>query len=140
MSESSKTWIPLKRELQKVGWNYDRIENNLGVPDLVVYVPSQKRDVWIEMKYCDQPEPGGLIEIGLRREQFLWMRKAQKEGRSTFLLVKIGKMYYIWSDVQSWEMAKSSQGWDRMRFQSNTYNGTTAAHIVHLLKTHDFTI
>src|ERR1700674_4437845 len=114
MSESSKTWIPLKRELDKVGWTYDRIENNVGIPDLVVYVPPINRDIWVELKYSPGPNIKGIVEIGLRKEQFIWMRNAYNHGRSVILLARIGDMWYIWNDAESWEMAKRPQNFEEM--------------------------
>lgn len=117
MSESSKTWIPLKKELDKCGYKgcYDRFENNIGRPDLVIYVEKQKRDIWIELKYCDAVESmDSEIDIGLRKEQFIWMRNAYSVGRSVILLARVGDLWCIWNDVDSWEMAKKSSSWSRL--------------------------
>lgn len=138
LSESSNTWKPLKKEFDKVGWHYTRLENNLGIPDLVVFVPEQKRDVWIELKYCSSPDSNGNVDLGLRKEQFILMRQMYNAGRSVILLARIGEWFYIWNNVRMWEMAKKSQSLAEMH-EGRALATESPSNIIKVLKNWDFT-
>ena len=140
MSEATKTWAPIKKALDAGGYKrcYDRLERNPGIPYLVLYVAKQKRDVWVEMKYADYPEETGVIDLGLRKEQFIWMRNAYEIGRSVILLARVGKWWYIWNNVQAWELAKYTCSWAQLKSLHDVQNDDPQ-EIVKVLQTYDFT-
>ncbi len=109
--ESRLAWGPLKVELDKLGWHYQRLEDKLtpGIPDLNIHIP-KRGDVWVELKCISLPLYPIIINtkicIGLRPEQYIWLRDAAKAGRKCCLVARIGPVWYIWNDAASWEMAK----------------------------------
>src|SRR5271165_5724617 len=109
MAESKLCWAPLKNALDRSKLHYVRIENRAepGTPDLNVCL-ADRQEIWIEMKHIPvaPASDSSAIEIGLRREQFIWLQKASRAGRTCLLLARIGKDWYIWRDALSWEMAK----------------------------------
>lgn len=101
--ERSLVWTPLRREIAKRGLDVQRFEDKFtpGIPDLNVHIPG-RGDVWIELKYANHSNP---IAIGLRREQYIWLRSAALAGRLCYLIARAGE-WYAWDDIKSWEMAK----------------------------------
>ncbi len=113
-SERRNSWPRLKAELDKRRWHYQRIEDKLtpGIPDLNIHVPGQG-DVWIELKYLDTlpRTDNNKVTIGLSREQFIWLRDASQAGRTVWLMARIGRDWYGWKDVDSWNLAKHPNPW-----------------------------
>ena len=125
--ETKMAWHPLKREFEHLNWDNLRIDA-LGIPDVNVHVP-KVGDVWIELKYVSSPPrypATGTIEIGLRREQFIWMRDARRAGRKVLLLARIGAVWYSWEDVESWELAKHSNPWKALLRKATVYMSPAA--------------
>jgi hypothetical protein len=118
-SERRNSWSPIKAELDKLRWHYQRIEDKLspGIPDLNIHIPRGTGDVWIELKHVDEVPryENGNIDIGLRPEQFIWLRDAKKAGRNVVLIARVGKDWYSWRDVGAWELAKHPNPWNVLR-------------------------
>jgi hypothetical protein len=117
-SERRNSWPPIKIELDRRRWHYQRIEDKLtpGIPDLNIHVPGVG-DVWMELKHVDAlPRyENGNIDIGLRPEQFIWLRDAKKSGRNVLLTARVGRDWYCWRDVGAWELAKHPNPWNILR-------------------------
>lgn len=134
--ETKYVWHPLKRELDKLGWDYDRLENGagLGMPDLNIYVPKIevgfdgkiKGDVWAELKYLTGPIPKALntrVSLGLRPEQFIWLQRAKRAGRKVYLVVRIGDKWWYWDDIPSFERAKWGTLWSELKVTGHQIDG-----------------
>ncbi len=106
MSESRLVWAPIKRQFDARGWHSTRIENSTmpGTPDVNVYIPPF--DVWLELKFVRNIQE----KIGLRKEQFLWLRQAKNSGRFCYVVARLmdqPENLYIWDKVEDWERLKS---------------------------------
>lgn len=112
--ESSIVWAGLKKELDQRRWAYQRIESKvcLGIPDVNIHVPG-RGDVWVELKYVARAgrSPSSLVDVGLRIEQYNWMKENQLAGRKVYLVAKVGDLWYLWCNANSWEMAKRPSPW-----------------------------
>lgn len=116
--ESSLVWTPIQKELKERRWNHQRIEDKTmpGIPDVNIHFPLIG-DVWLELKYVDGLPRNlvtGKVEIGLRPEQYIWLKEAREAGRNCFLVVRIGAGWYYWDDVSSWELAKHPASWQAL--------------------------
>lgn len=122
--EASLTWAPLQKELIKLNWHYQRLEDKLalGVPDLNIHIPNGP-DVWLELKYANCPKDPtlGSIEIGLRREQYIWLRNARRAGRICYLLARAGSSWHLWGQQEDWEAAKHPCPWFAIKRNSRMY-------------------
>ncbi len=108
--ESSLVWTPIAGEIKKRGWHAQRFEDKaaVGIPDVNIHIPNFG-DVWLELKYVDTPAPSSkVIDIGLRREQYIWLKEGKEAGRDCRLVARIGDMWYFWRDTKSWELCKRS--------------------------------
>lgn len=108
-NENTLVWAPLRNELIKLGSavHYQRFEDKLtpGIPDLNIKFRNGL-EAWVELKYVVAPAPSNIVNIGLRREQYIWMREGKLAGRLCYLLARIGSIWYLWSDEFSWNLAK----------------------------------
>lgn len=111
--EARLVWSPIKKELVKRHWHHQRFEDTLtpGIPDLNIKIPDGP-EAWIELKYADE---GYRVCLGLRREQFIWLRDAKRAGRSCYLLCRVGGEWFLWADEASWEAGKRIAEWDVLR-------------------------
>lgn len=116
MSESKNVWKPLKEAFEKRDWPADRIENSVvpGMPDLVVSIRSSiarhfrnTRECFIELKEAEVEE-NGSVSLGLRREQFIWLRAARSQNRFVLLIARIGVGWFVFDTLTGFEMAKKS--------------------------------
>jgi hypothetical protein len=125
--ESTRVWAPLKRALDALRWDYQRIEDKLtpGIPDVNILVPRQG-EVWVELKHCAAPGPKGTVAIGLRKEQFIWMRDGKKAGRKVYLFARVGQPFYCWQDEASWEAAKHPTDWQSLLRKAHRFNDAGA--------------
>lgn len=113
-SESKLTWHPLRKVLTVKGWVYQRIEDRstVGVPDLNVHVPGVG-DVWIELKHHARI-PVRSINLGLSQQQYLWLRSNQLAGRLCCLLCRVGSLWCLWTDIESYKLATQSTPWTKL--------------------------
>lgn len=112
MSESSRAWAPLKKEFDRRGLHYTRIENSAdpGTPDVNVHING--RDHWIELKYIDHAE-SGMVNLELRREQYIWLRDGARAGRNCCLVARLkSDRWLLLADEAGWELAKHSTHWN----------------------------
>ena len=67
----------------------------------------------MELKYVSiaSDDAEVSLEIGLRKEQYLWLRKAKRAGRRVCLLARVGKFWYIWDTEEAWDLAKRPSQW-----------------------------
>lgn len=125
-TEKTTVWHPLKKEFDRLHWHYQRLENQAvapGVPDVNVHIPDNG-DVWIEMKHVEIfPALEASINLGLRREQYIWLRAAKEAGRSCYLLARIGAPgvrypepnWWLWEDPEAWALARYSCSWEHIK-------------------------
>lgn len=124
-SESSLVWNPLKKELDKLGLDYCRLEDKSspGIPDLNIHSTNFNCDLWVEMKYLIEPKNlNSMVRIGLRKEQYIWLRRALHHGRSVFLLARIGTRWFLWTDEVSFLMARDSVAWKDIFKKARIYS------------------
>lgn len=121
--ERNSTWLPLRRAIVNRRWHYQRFEDKFssGIPDLNIHIPG-KGDVWIENKYAEV-DGAARICIGLRREQYIWLRAAARAGRKCFLLARVGDLWLLWTDDRSWEIAKKPYSWLLMKSRAKKFDG-----------------
>lgn len=104
--------------MDKLRWHYQRIEDKFtpGIPDLNVHIPVMG-DFWIELKYVDirRVDAGRQVNVGLRREQFIWLRDAKLAGRNVYLVARAGMAWYVWDTIEAWKLAKDSIEWPLIR-------------------------
>ncbi len=118
--ESRLVWTPLKEQLVKRRWPHQRLEDKLtpGIPDVNLHVPDGP-DVWVELKYVvDAP----VIEVGLRPEQFIWLRDGARAGRVCYLLARVEATWCLWADERSWELAKHPCQREAMMHRANRFH------------------
>ncbi len=129
-SEKRNVWPKVKTELDKLRWHYQRIEDKFtpGIPDVNIHVP-RFGDVWVELKYVEKlpRDERHNIEIGLRPEQYIWLRDAKKAGRHVHLLAKVGMGWYVWSDAGAWELAKRPSPWNELRSKAMQFDNVESA-------------
>lgn len=118
-AETARVWHPLRKELLKLGWDHDRIENSAGpgMADVSIYVPpnadSMGKEVWVELKYVAKAPTSSAerVSIGLRPEQFIWLRAAKLAGRRVYLLARIERSWLYWNTVSGFDMARRPTVW-----------------------------
>lgn len=122
--ESSLTWAPIQKALKELHWDHQRIEDRAasGIPDANVHIPGIG-DVWMELKYAE-PEAGGSIDIGLEREQFIWLRQGKLSGRSCLLVARIGNKWIAWDSIDAWFDAKHISNWSKLKTQAFAQEGS----------------
>jgi len=126
MAESKKVWGPLKDEFIRRGWPHDRIENKAGegFPDVIVSIRRRgpefaghhrnATEAFLELKHVDRRYGKGLrsiknaVSLGLRPEQFLWLRGAILQARRAALVAVVESDWYIFHSVEGFELAKKS--------------------------------
>lgn len=113
-SEASSTWSGLKKGLDELKWDYQRFEDKLtkGIPDVNFHTP-QQGDVWVEMKFMDKvpANPKAITQIGLRREQYIWLYNGHRAGRRCHVLAKVGRSWFLWSEPGSWLLCRDGAPW-----------------------------
>lgn len=138
--ESSLVYGPIRKELNRLKWPFDRIESPIepGIPDLNIGMPG-KPDWWLELKYVDagalvsSPEERWRIDVGLRREQFVWLRQAVRRGRSCGVVLRLGDNWYLFTSIEAWEMMKSASPWSAL--QAYALQFKTAGALLQYLST-----
>jgi len=118
--ERRLVWAPLKRALDELHWHYQRIEDKLtpGIPDVNIHTP--RGDVWVELKYAKLL--GATITLGLRPEQYLWLRAGLQAGRRCYLLARVGCFWWIWNDLLSLERSKHNCCWSLLRRRARRFD------------------
>ena len=104
--ETALVWDPIKKELDRLGWHYQRFEDKLspGIPDLNICIPAMCRicgsqEWWLELKWlASLPEKLGStpVVVGLRKEQRLWLRAAARAGRNCAVVCRVAGMWWVW--------------------------------------------
>lgn len=132
--ETRLVWQPIKRKLDLLKWHYVRLENRAcgpGTPDLNVHYPRTLEgkwisggDVWVELKYSAGENAKGMIDLGLRPEQYVWMLNASKAGRNVQLVARVGDNWYLWRDPKAWEMAKHKCQWGSLSYLRHAWSMT----------------
>ena len=130
MAESKLVYQPLAKEFAVCGWPHTRIENKIdpGTPDLLVSVrpihahapgkfrPDTGAEVFVEMKHVPTPplpETQG-VNLGLRKEQFIWLRAAHLQGRKCCIVALVGDLWLTMATVRGYEMAKRATPWNKL--------------------------
>jgi hypothetical protein len=126
MAESKKCWGPLKEEFIRRGWPHDRIENKTGegFPDVIVSIRQRgpnfaghhrnATEAFLELKHVSQRygkgprSPKDAVSLGLRPEQFLWLRGAILQARRAALVAVIETDWYVFHSVEGFKLAKKS--------------------------------
>lgn len=132
MPESREVWHPLRDLFKEMDWHATRFEQ-LGIPDVNVHIPTNG-DIWIELKHVPNPpvKASSGIEIGLRKEQYIWMKEAKKAGRNVWLLALVGAEWWAWDDARAWELAKHRNSWSEIQRYGRMFR-SHRDFIVHLI-------
>ena len=110
-SERASVWYPLQRALKERNWHHQRLEDKLalGVPDVCLHVPNG-HDVWVELKFMRQlPSASSKFNLGVRREQYVWLHGAMKAGRKCGVLALISREWCWWGTQQSLKELRTEQ-------------------------------
>lgn len=120
--ETSQVYQPIQKELIKLNWPFDRIESPVtpGIPDLNICIPG-KSDWWLELKFVDagaltsKELPGRRkplkVDVGLRREQYVWLMESYKKGRRCGVILRVGANWHLFTNPEGWELLKGTSVW-----------------------------
>lgn len=82
--------------------HWARIEDKLtaGIPDINVKIPGFEQDFWIEAKELDflPARDSTPIKIGLKREQFMWLRARKRSGGNVRVVAYVERVWMVFED------------------------------------------
>lgn len=102
MSEASARSSFIEK-LKKWNPNCDvqRIEDKFsaGIPDINTHVPGYG-DWWIEAKALKEYPKRlvSFVQIGLRREQVIWLERRKRAGGQVLVLVRVGRIWAVFDN------------------------------------------
>jgi hypothetical protein len=97
MSEAA-TWRAIRPGLQAI-CQCERVENRVGAGMPDVYICSEGRSVWVELKKATPPRRAStpFAIKNLRRAQIIWHRNHARSGGLSWLLVQYGTEWILFS-------------------------------------------
>lgn len=92
-SEKLKKWNP-RCDVQRIEDKF-----SAGIPDMNAHVPGYG-DWWIEAKALKEYPKRlvSFVQIGLRREQVIWLERRKRAGGQVLVLVRIGKIWAVFDN------------------------------------------
>jgi hypothetical protein len=130
--ENRYVWQPLKAAINKhhPTWQAMRLESSvgIGIPDVNLFIPGQS-DWWIELKHVEQLT--SKVNLGLRKEQYIWMFEGWRVGRQVALVARIKDEWHFWNHPAAWDLARYSTDWDKLAFWS--VNAPTPENLIRYL-------
>ncbi len=127
MGSEKQTWRNVKRFLDETPrtLHYQRIEDKLqtGIPDL--NLAYHGHECWIEFKHLDAfpKRISTSVHIGLTKEQVVWLKLRVLAGGLVYVLVQVGRKYYLFH-IKGIQLADAlQQGIVQDEFKRIAYTG-----------------
>ena len=125
MPSEQQQWTALRPHMEKAGLDPVRVENRAlpGTPDV------NYKEGWLELKHADRwPPRGGPLQLKHppTPEQKVWLYRRWNAGGAAFLLLRVGKEWFLFRGFRAREVWAEPPTEELIRRMSITFKSPAA--------------